>query len=60
MPKSLGGEMVKDPVVQAIREARVEILKGCNSDLGTFFSNLREQEKQHLERIVDKLSCTSE
>jgi|GEM_PF-2090898 hypothetical protein len=46
--------MVKDPVVQAIREARVEIVKGCNSDLGTLITNLREQEKQHSDRVVAK------
>lgn len=45
---------MKDPIVDEIHKIREQIAKECNNDLKQIFKRIREDEKQHANRLVNK------
>ena len=48
--------MLKDPIVEEVREAGAKIAKKCNNDFHKMCDYLRKKEKKHKNRIVSKKS----
>ena len=46
--------MWQDPIVEEIHAIREKIARECGFDLSQIMVRLRESEKQHPERLVDK------
>jgi len=44
--------MVSDPIIEEIRQIRQEHAKRFNYDLRAIVADLRQQEKQHPERLI--------
>lgn len=48
--------MYKDPIVDEVRRAGLEIQKECNDDLHTFFEYLKRAEGKYANKSVRKSS----
>jgi hypothetical protein len=45
--------MINDPIVNEVRRARDELAKKFNYDVDAIFSDLREKQRKHSNRIVN-------
>ena len=46
--------MIRDPIVEEVREARARIFAECGDDLGKLMDRLQAAESQHQDRIVTR------
>lgn len=47
--------MLKDPIVEEVREAGAKIAKKCNNDFHKMCEYLRKKEKKHKNRVISKI-----
>jgi hypothetical protein len=51
--------MWRDPIVEEVRQAGVELAKRANYNLHTFLENLRKNEKKRKAKIVSRVKETT-
>ena len=47
-------EMRKDSILEEIHEVRAQIAKECTYDIKEIIARLKQKEKEHSERVVEK------